>query len=521
MATEGDSGNPPGGGESQRAYRAACPGCGAPVLFRNAQSTHAVCGYCQSTVVRDGETLARIGKMSEVFDDYSPLQLFVSGRWQNRGFTLIGRLQYRYAEGSWNEWIANFDDSDGSPESTATLSEDNGSFVMSRVVAAQRDVPAAEVFKVGATTTIAGKKYTVSSNEPVSLAAAQGELPKMPPIGAPFAVVELRSDDGEVLSIDYGPQAAGRQPTLSRGQAVELDALALKGLRDESAKDEKGQRFDCPNCGAPVEVKLATSKSITCTACNSIIDLSQGTGAALAHAEQDDPVRPVIALGSVGQLQGVQWQVVGFQHRMGKAPEDPDESFGWGEYLLFNQKKGFSFLVDSEEGWSMVKPATGAPTLDTNGNVATYLGKRYQRKYSYAAETNYVAGEFYWRVQRGQKTFNRDYASGGLLLSMEQSANEVTWSYGNNLPASTVATAFGLKNLKASPPFGDAGPTSLGSSITLRGVLITFFVLVFIAVALSRCDSCDPETENCSSSGNSYRNSGGSFGGFSGGGGHK
>ena len=41
----------------QRAYRAACPGCGAPVSFRSAQSSHAVCGYCQSTVVRNGEVI--------------------------------------------------------------------------------------------------------------------------------------------------------------------------------------------------------------------------------------------------------------------------------------------------------------------------------------------------------------------------------------------------------------------------------------------------------------------------------
>ena len=41
---------------NQRYYRAPCPGCGAPVEFRSAQSTHAVCPYCQSTVVRQGDT---------------------------------------------------------------------------------------------------------------------------------------------------------------------------------------------------------------------------------------------------------------------------------------------------------------------------------------------------------------------------------------------------------------------------------------------------------------------------------
>ena len=63
----------------QRSYRAPCPGCGAPVEFRSAQSSHAICAYCQSMVVRDGEVLKRIGKMAELFDDHSPLQLQTSG----------------------------------------------------------------------------------------------------------------------------------------------------------------------------------------------------------------------------------------------------------------------------------------------------------------------------------------------------------------------------------------------------------------------------------------------------------
>ena len=106
----------------QRAYRAPCPGCGAPVEFRSAQSTHAVCGYCQSTVVRDGDTLSRIGKMAEVFNDFSPLQLLALGVFQKRPFTLVGRLQYQYDKGTWTEWHALFDDG-----STAFLSEARGS----------------------------------------------------------------------------------------------------------------------------------------------------------------------------------------------------------------------------------------------------------------------------------------------------------------------------------------------------------------------------------------------------------
>jgi hypothetical protein len=499
----------------QRAYRAPCPGCGAPVEFRSAQSTHAVCGYCQSTVVRDGDTLSRIGKMAELFNDFSPLQLQASGVWQGRNFTLVGRLQYQYAQGTWTEWYAVLDD--GSP---AFLSEDNGAYVFGLPTSLQRAVPPAGNFRVGATTAINAKPFSVASNERVSLLSAQGELPRLPALGAPFAMVELRSADGEVLSIDYGAEAGGGAPALSLGRAVLLEDLKLSGLKDESAKDESGRQFSCPNCGAPVEVTLAGSKSITCRSCNSIIDLTQGTGAALKHAIQDEPVSPLIALGTTGRLSGAQWQVVGFQHRMGYEPDDPDEHFGWDEYLLYNQKRGFTFLVDAEDGWSLVKPVTGAPIFKPGANTAVYLKSNYRLQSSYRAETTYVAGEFYWQVERGQKTFNRDFITGSALLSQEETPNEITWSSGSKLDSEVVAMAFRLEGKKDLFKRLDVGPVSSAFRMGTGTIIVVLLLIVVFLFLISARSSCDPKTENCSSS-SSARTSGGSFGGFSGGGGHK
>ena len=92
-----------------RAYRAACSFCGAPVEFASAASAVAVCSYCRSTLVREGDALRRIGETAEVFEDHSPLQLGAAGRYLGEAFTLVGRLQYGYAEGTWNEWHALFD----------------------------------------------------------------------------------------------------------------------------------------------------------------------------------------------------------------------------------------------------------------------------------------------------------------------------------------------------------------------------------------------------------------------------
>ena len=514
----------------QRSYRAPCPGCGAPVNFLSAQSTHAVCGYCQSTVVRSGDKLARIGKMAELFDDHSPLQLQASGVWNRNGtktaFTLVGRLQYKYAEGTWTEWHAVLADG-----TSAYLSEDNGSYVFTTPLAAQANIPQADSFQLGKSVRLNNRAFSVASNQKVALISAQGELPHLPALGQDFTVVELRSEGagssnglgigsgvglgagaGEVLSIDYGTQP----PTMSMGAAVLLEDLQLTGLKDESAKEEKGRQFACPNCGSSVQVTLDLSKSITCTACNSLIDISGGIGGELKHALQDEPVRPLIKLGSIGQLQGVQWQVVGFQHRMGTDPNDPSEQFGWSEYLLYNQKRGFTFLVDSTEGWSIVKPATGAPVMVANGSSASYLGQRYQLKETYRAETNYVAGEFYWQVARGQTSENRDFVSGKSMLSMEKTPNELTWSVGSPIDSDAVATAFKLDQSKDLLKRADASPASALKGIGCGTIIILVVIVLVFLFLISRCT---PTTGSGSSGG--ARTSGGSFGGSSGGGGHK
>ena len=505
----------------QRAYRAACPGCGAPVLFRSAQSTHAVCGYCQSTVVRQGEVLQRVGKMAELFDDHSPLQLGASGKMGGMGFVLVGRLQYKSSSGTWTEWEVVQDDGQ-----SASLSEDNGAYVYARPRAVKRELPDAQHMRLGATTAIDGRTYAVTTNDTVQLLSAQGELPRLPPLGTPFALVELRSQGDSasgqapgVLTLDYGPTLAQQPVAVNLGTSVLLEELQMVGIKAESAKDEKGRQFSCPACGAPVKVDFSSTKRLTCASCHSLIDLGSGVGAEVVAASQTEPVQPIIALGSTGQFQGKSWQVVGFQHRMGTEPDDTDEHFGWSEYLLYNAQRGFQFLVDAEDGWSLVKPTTGVPTLAKTGQSATYLGATYKLLYAYRAETTYVAGEFYWPVERGHKSYNRDFAQGNNLLSQEETPKEINWSSGSKLKAETVAAVFGLKDQAALLQRSDAQPISVLGPTAKVVLVLAIILLILVFNWLEKRQDCDPNVQNCASS--SSRSSGGSWGGYSSGGSHK
>ena len=535
----------------QRGYRAACPNCGAPVDFRSPASAFAVCSFCKSTIVRDGDALRKIGQSAELFDDHSPLQLGAGGKYQGAGFTLVGRLQYRYADGTWNEWHALFDNG-----KSGWLSEDNGRYVIAFDAPLGGPAPAATSLKAGAQAMVAGQPWSVASVNAAKLIAAQGELPYAPNLTRGFVVSDLRNARGEVATLDYSEPA---QPRWSVGRSVAISELAMTGLAQESEKTLKARGVECPNCGTALEIKLSTTQSIVCTQCASVVDVSKGVGGELAHYAQATGSEPLIPLGSTGKLALTRgtvlpWQVVGYAERCEVAQSPDDEQSFWREYLLYHRTEGFAFIVDAQDGWSWTAPITGAPEK-AGGDTVKYQGVTYRKLYDYTGMVTYVLGEFYWQVTRNQRTFNSDYQGTGSATTKRlnrevtsssdgsgEDSSEVVWSQGDTLAADQVMKAFNLAPSSAAAMQRDAAPTALKASSTLVKVAI-WVVIIIVMLMLFRCGSgggsgnCDDmrstfgeasgEYQNCLNSNRSggsggYRTGGGSFGGFSsGGGGHK
>lgn len=290
-----------------------------------------------------------------------------------------------------------------------------------------------------------------------------------------------------------------------------------------------------------------------------MVDVSGGVGAELAHYAQANSGsagrEPQIPLGRTGRLDlsppgssegALDWQVVGYQERCTlPAPGDdgPLEQFYWREYLLYHRTAGFAFLVDADEGWSTVRPLTGAPR-ESAGGSAEWQGETYRRREAYAATVTWVLGEFYWRVQQGEQAQVVDYLGPrGRLLSREQSAGpdgqEVVWSGGRRLNAAPVLQAFRVAGAGDVPPRHDAQPLSATSSSgrgLSQGVVILVVVIV-VMLLMARCGSGDAcrseraafgdqslEYQQClrnDQRSGGFSSGGGSFGGFSSGGGHK
>ena len=88
---------------------ANCPSCGGPVEFKSGQSIVVIYVYCRSAVARTDRDLKDLGKVAELVETGSPLDVGLRGKWKDVPFELTGRAQLGHEMGGqWDEWYATF-----------------------------------------------------------------------------------------------------------------------------------------------------------------------------------------------------------------------------------------------------------------------------------------------------------------------------------------------------------------------------------------------------------------------------
>jgi hypothetical protein len=143
-----------------------------------------------------------------------------------------------YADGTWNEWHALFDNG-----RSGWLSEDNGAYVFAfDAPLPARRAPTPTVLQCRPAALADGRAWDVASVVRAKVLAAQGELPSPPRLGA-------SSRRRPAQRAGRGGHA-GRQPTphphWSVGRSVLLSELALTGLRDTAEKTLRPGASTCP-----------------------------------------------------------------------------------------------------------------------------------------------------------------------------------------------------------------------------------------------------------------------------------
>jgi uncharacterized Zn finger protein (UPF0148 family) len=423
--------------------QANCPSCAAPIEFKSGSTIVLVCPFCRSAIARNDRKLEDLGKVAEIAESESPLKIGLKGVWNGNRFELTGRAQLRHELGGvWDEWYATF-----SNGWVGWLAEAQGKFYLTfyQPLPKNSSVPSFKSLQLGqAVTEIPYETPLVVTEKGTARAiAADGEIPYklMPNERSDYA--DLSGKGGAFGTIDYSTNP----PFVFVGQQVSLADIGLADAKpaERQVRKVSAVAMGCPNCGGSLDL-IAPDKTerVTCPFCNSLLDVNQGNLTflhALNPSPSDDFVLQVGAEGTFAN--DVKMKIIG---AMVRSVTIEGTKYYWHEYLLYNAQIGFRWLVHSDNHWNFVETINAAE-VTAIGNSVSYNSKTFKIFQDASAVVEYVKGEFYWRVEVGETVRAIDYVAPPLMLSLEQTQNEMNWSLGTYMTNAEVEKAFGVSDL--------------------------------------------------------------------------
>lgn len=250
--------------------------------------------------------------------------------------------------------------------------------------------------------------------------------------------------------------------------------------------------FSCPACGGVVEIHAAGhSISAVCGHCSTLIDTANDNFK-IIKKEHEATRHTDLDIGAMGVLDSVKWQVIGYVEK-----KDKSQLGHWDEYLLFNPYFGFRFLIQADGHWSL---ATVIKRYVPQAGVANELlinDEVYSVYCRGQSVVEYVKGEFYWRVRKGDEERYTDYIAPPHMLSVEKNKSEVTETIAEYIEPELVALAFGVEL----PARGGVAPNQpapfagkLGTIWNIAGLAV--LAAIFIQLSLGSATLVNNATIN-------------------------
>ncbi|HKP83308.1 MAG TPA: DUF4178 domain-containing protein [Pyrinomonadaceae bacterium] len=420
---------------------ANCPSCGAPVEFKSGQSIVVICEYCRSAVARTDRDLKDLGKVAELVETGSPLDIGVRGKWKDVPFELTGRAQLGHElGGQWDEWYATF-----SNGWLGWLAEAQGRFYITfqYPIPEGVQVPPFDQLQLGQS--VPGLPWPtpliVAETGRATALGAKGEIPYLLTPGETYDYADLSGVNGAFGTLDYNQSP----PLIFLGQQVTLADLGITTTRaPEKAERRVGAaQLSCPHCAGPLELRAPDkTERVTCPNCNSLLDVNQGQLQFLKALEKPW-FQPVIPLGTTGDVPEGKMTVIG---AMARSVTIEGTQYFWSEYLIYNPQIGFRWLVHSDDHWNYVR-AVPPGEVSESAKYASYQGKNYKIFQDAPARVEVVLGEFYWKVETGEQVRGVDYVKPPYMLSKELSASEINWSQGTYMEVPQIEKAFSVSGL--------------------------------------------------------------------------
>lgn len=122
---------------------------------------------------------------------------------------------------------------------------------------------------------------------------------------------------------------------------------------------ENAAAFDCPGCGAPVQVRAqGAAQVVACGHCGSVLDAQDPRHQILSRYQSKFKRVPTIPIGRRGAIRGETFEVTGY---MTRRTLYYGITYEWAEYLLWNPYKGFRWLIEADGHWTFLTPLPNPP----------------------------------------------------------------------------------------------------------------------------------------------------------------
>jgi ssDNA-binding Zn-finger/Zn-ribbon topoisomerase 1 len=463
---------------------ANCPSCGAPVEFKSGQSIVVICAYCRSAVARTDRELKDLGKVAELVETGSPLDVGLRGKWKDIPFELTGRAQLGHEMGGqWDEWYATFANG-----WLGWLAEAQGRFYITfqYPIPEGVQVPAFDQLQLGQP--VPGLPWPtalmVAETGRATALGAKGEIPYLLTPGETYYYADLSGTNGAFGTLDYNQTP----PLVFLGQQVTLADLGITTTRAPEREERRvgAAHVSCPNCGGPLELRAPDkTERVTCPNCNALLDVNQGRLQFLKALEKPW-FQPVLPLGATGAVPEGKMTVIG---AMARSVTIEGTQYFWSEYLLYNPQIGFRWLVQSDNQWNYVRAIPPGEVSESDKSV-TYHGQNYRIFQDAQCNVECVLGEFYWKVETGEKVRGVDYVAAPYMLSKEVSTvhvtddggnqrrttGEINWSLGTYVPVTQIEKAFSVNGLPR--------PSNVAPNQPYKYGWIYKYWIVFLLIAL-------------------------------------
>lgn len=485
-------------------FTATCPSCGAPVEFASPGSVMAVCEYCQTTVLRQGDALVAQGKQSLTIEDYSPLQIGSVGRFDSSDFAVIGRVQLQYGQGVWNEWYLQFADG-----RSGWLAEALGLYSISVGEGVETNLPIYDSLAINDNVTFDGTVYQVSDRRDAYAIAGEGELPFVVGKGWQTWVIDAQYKR-DFITLDYAESGPDAPPVVHKGQAVELSALKMQLLKEGHQISEKASqasggvggsdtgssvqisKIECPNCGSPIPYVEGATDFLVCPSCHSEVKLTGHTAELVQMHSTMQNFDSTLPLGAKARISSA--DIIGvsefslssenIERKISKTPyhdyvvigvmrlNEVGEFGAWTEYLLYSLTDGFLWLSEESGGWFVSRVLSEMPVAES-GRLLYDEREWRQVDSGYHSRVTFAMGAFNWQVKINDSDLLIDYTNGNELITSEQTAREITYTHAQPVSYSKLEEWFGSylrpENSIVATGFDEQG--SLGGLLKWQAIL--------------------------------------------------